>query len=624
MALIVSVLSVIMLMTLLPTAAFAAENPSENVLNGDAWRYDGSNYYPISESDFGTPLGTNHVRLSQQVIADNDDGTFDVEVKVEGGSAVNFNPEEALVFVLDSSASISPSQWYEMKAACIKMVNSYPEETNIFFGIVRFSDYAGIFMPLSNDRRTVISSLGQLTQAGLYTNIGEGLMRAKQVLDAYTGSGPKTAVVVTDGAVNQPTPNPRQYMADRANELKGSGADVYAIGVGPAPLQLELEIIASYIPNVQTIYSLADFSDLAEALSSIASGTATIGMDSNVDFVSFISISNGGENASVSGGTLIWNLENNAVNTLVYRIRAKDRMLGRGFQQISNIAYIRYGVANNRFMAFFDIPSVQMDSCTLYGHDWGDWEINVHATCEADGVEIRECNNAGAYGDIHTEYRVIPALGHAWGEWEVTTAATCTAVGEETRVCANDPAHFETREIPALGHDGYAGETYEAVITAATCETPGEMGIYCSDCGELLYAVEIPALGHEWVLTDHKDATATEDGYDYYECSRCDESYSVVIPATGETEPIIVGVSNAKFISIVETSKNSRVWVLTFEVTVTYSNGETEIRQFSINLNGNNANLDGEFVFGDDHDLAGYTLTYDIKGNGKNIKAFSI
>jgi len=34
--------------------------------------------------------------------------------------------------------------------------------------------------------------------------------------------------------------------------------------------------------------------------------------------------------------------------------------------------------------------------------------------------------------------------------------------------------------------------------------------------------------------------------------------------------------------------------------------------------------LSGSYKFGAGHDLAGYTLTFDVKGNGSNIKAFSI
>jgi len=103
-------------------------------------------------------------------------------------------------------------------------------------------------------------------------------------------------------------------------------------------------------------------------------------------------------------------------------------------------------------------------------------------------------------------------------------------------------------------------------------------------------------------------------GHDYVDgiCSRCGK------------EAHIVGAANARYMSIVETSKNSRVWVLTFNVDVTYSDGRVFNQVYSINLNGNNANQDGRFVFDEDHDLAGYTLRYDIKGNGSNIKAFVI
>jgi len=83
--------------------------------------------------------------------------------------------------------------------------------------------------------------------------------------------------------------------------------------------------------------------------------------------------------------------------------------------------------------------------------------------------------------------------------------------------------------------------------------------------------------------------------------------------------------SNAKqFVSIMETSKNSRVWTLTFDVNKTYSDGTAEVVRYSVNLNGNNANQDGKLKFSADHDLSGYTLIYDIKGNGSNIKDFRV
>ena len=61
-----------------------------------------------------------------------------------------------------------------------------------------------------------------------------------------------------------------------------------------------------------------------------------------------------------------------------------------------------------------------------------------------------------------------------------------------------------------------------------------------------------------------------------------------------------------------------------FKADLTYSDKTKQTVTYSINLSGNNANLDGKYKFGKDHDLAGYTLVYDIKGNGSNIKDFKL
>jgi len=82
--------------------------------------------------------------------------------------------------------------------------------------------------------------------------------------------------------------------------------------------------------------------------------------------------------------------------------------------------------------------------------------------------------------------------------------------------------------------------------------------------------------------------------------------------------------STDSFISIKETSKNSRVWVMSFIVTEIYNDGAAIDVPYSINLNGNNANLDGKYTFEDGHKLFGFTLVYDIKGNGSNIKVLEI
>ena len=123
------------------------------------------------------------------------------------------------------------------------------------------------------------------------------------------------------------------------------------------------------------------------------------------------------------------------------------------------------------------------------------------------------------------------------------------------------------------------------VTVEPTRTTEGAWEIYCEICGELLESGIIPKLAVVGAVTAPRD-----------------------------------------FVSMRETQKGSRVWALTFNALVTLEDEEgnvvgTERAEYTILLNGNNANLDGRFTFDPDHELAGRTLIYDIKGNGSNIKA---
>jgi len=42
---------------------------------------------------------------------------------------------------------------------------------------------------------------------------------------------------------------------------------------------------------------------------------------------------------------------------------------------------------------------------------------------------------------------------HTWGNWVIEIAPTCQDEGREKRTCTTDNTHFETRSIPAMGHD---------------------------------------------------------------------------------------------------------------------------------------------------------------------------
>jgi len=120
------------------------------------------------------------------------------------------------------------------------------------------------------------------------------------------------------------------------------------------------------------------------------------------------------------------------------------------------------------------------------------------------------------------------------------------------------------------------------------------------------------------------EPTRTTEGAWEIRCEICDELLEYgVIPMLD----VVNAVTAPKdFVSMRETFKGSRVWALTFKAFVTLADEDGEIvgtewAEYTILLNGNNANLDGRFTFDADHELAGRTLIYDIKGNGSNIKA---
>jgi len=76
------------------------------------------------------------------------------------------------------------------------------------------------------------------------------------------------------------------------------------------------------------------------------------------------------------------------------------------------------------------------------------------------------------------------------------------------------------------------------------------------------------------------------------------------------------------FISVVEASPN--IWTITFNVTKTWSDGTTEVVEYSVNARSINANLMGQYVFGVNHPLHGFVLVFDMRVNGSNIRTFGL
>ena len=127
---------------------------------------------------------------------------------------------------------------------------------------------------------------------------------------------------------------------------------------------------------------------------------------------------------------------------------------------------------------------------TYHEHKWGEWQEKPGevATETEPGIEIRYCE----YDHSHYQERVKAATGHSH-DWQITVHdPTCTEQGYTEYHCTKDSSHdYNDNYVPALGHD------YTYVDTPATCTEDGVRTYTCSRCDDT-YTVTLPALGHDW------------------------------------------------------------------------------------------------------------------------------
>ena len=154
------------------------------------------------------------------------------------------------------------------------------------------------------------------------------------------------------------------------------------------------------------------------------------------------------------------------------------------------------------------------------------------------------CTNAGNTGDTYcadcgaflTAGTQIAAYGHKWGAGQVTKQPTTTEAGVRTYTCISCGS-TKTEEIAKLPETGCKhANTAIRNKRNATCTATGYTGdTYCADCNAYLAGgAEVAILGHAWNAgTITKQPTRTETGVKTYQCSRCNETNTEVIPATG-------------------------------------------------------------------------------------------
>ena len=144
-------------------------------------------------------------------------------------------------------------------------------------------------------------------------------------------------------------------------------------------------------------------------------------------------------------------------------------------------------------------------------------------TCTDKGYTTHTCSCGDSYVDTY-----VDALGHAWDEGKATKPATEVEAGIKTYTCTRC-GETKTETIPKLTHE----HNYKAVVTAPTCTAKGYTTHTCA-CGDSYVDAYTDALGHAWDSGKvTKQPTATEAGIRTYTCTRCGETKTETISATG-------------------------------------------------------------------------------------------
>lgn len=143
------------------------------------------------------------------------------------------------------------------------------------------------------------------------------------------------------------------------------------------------------------------------------------------------------------------------------------------------------------------------------------------ATCtEAGWKEVGVCEVCGEHYSYPTDENAIPATGHTWSEdYVVDKEATCIEAGEKSKHCTVCDAKEDVQEIPALGHDFVS-----KVTKKATCTADGTLTYTCSRCNETKTET-IKATGHKWSNWKRTAAaTVFKPEVQTRKCSTCNKS----------------------------------------------------------------------------------------------------
>ena len=290
------------------------------------------------------------------------------------------------------------------------------------------------------------------------------------------------------------------------------------------------------------VYASLEEVELADTVTSI--GRGAFGADPSLKKVNLNHVSSVGMAAfadcaleEVTFDSDVVSIDTNAFNgcSSLTSVKAKEiSELGDcAFQDCTSLSSFEYeGTIKN-------IPDEAFESTALTTFRFGEvesigfmafWNSALKSACYSG-------TRAGWYGLVGDDTDYDGVVIHCKGEAVEPKAATCEAEGLKAvgtcEVCGEEYSYDdEANKLPALGHE-YA-DTYTE-DRPATCTEAGEESKHCirEGCDSRTDVKELPALGHDFVSKVTKKATCTADGTLTYTCSRCNETKTETIKATG-------------------------------------------------------------------------------------------
>ena len=188
-------------------------------------------------------------------------------------SAAANKPDAAVVLLIGNSQGIHLAewtpQWTAMKTAAVAMVDSFPSNVDISFGVV-FAFISPRTVSFSNgqyltsNKNEVISAIQNVVlgedEFRSRQNLYSGIIKSQEILDTYKGTGPKNIVLISDGSANALPPGypglSGTVTADAVEAVLQNGINFFIAGYGIFGLGLFYTRLFSLLDDDKRAYEI--------------------------------------------------------------------------------------------------------------------------------------------------------------------------------------------------------------------------------------------------------------------------------------------------------------------------------------------------------------------------------